>query len=199
MQKLSIALCLLLAAGAVQAQGNVEAGQAKAAVCAGCHGADGNSPADIFPKLAGQHADYIVSQLQAFKSETRVEAQMTPFVAMLSDEDMLDVAAYFAAQTVQTGTATNDVGTGRKIYLGGNPATGVSACAACHGSNAAGNPSAHYPALKGQHAVYMVKQLNAFKDGSRAGNANAKLMADIAKRMSAEEMEAVAAFIASAP
>jgi cytochrome c553 len=195
MQKLSVALCLLLAAGAVQAQGNAEAGQAKAIVCAGCHGADGNSPADLFPKLAGQHASYIVSQLKAFKSEERIEPQMTPFVAMLSDEDMDDVAAYFATQTVQAGTPVDDAVLGKKIYIGGNLATGVSSCSACHNADAGGNPSAHYPSLKGQHAGYVVKQLNSFKDGSRSGNANAKIMVDIAKRMSAEEINAVAAFI----
>jgi cytochrome c553 len=175
--------------------GDIAAGQTKGAVCAGCHGVDGNSPAPIFPKTAGQHAEYIISQLQAFKSGERVEPQMVPFVAALTGQDMADLAAYFSSQKVQPGTANDPEGKGEKLYYGGNTATGVSACAACHGPKGGGNPGANYPSLKGQHGEYVKKQLIAFKTGTRAASANAQLMADIAKRMSDEEIAAVSAYI----
>ncbi len=171
------------------------AGKAKSALCASCHGADGNSANPEWPKLAGQHAKYIVKQLADFKAGRRENAMMAPMAAGLSEADMANVAAYFSSQTMSLGEADPAlVGLGEKIYRGGNKATGVAACMACHAPNGMGNPAANFPRLAGQHAKYVENQLKAFRSGQRANDAG-KMMRNIAAKMTDAEIAAVASYI----
>jgi cytochrome c553 len=170
-------------------------GAQKAAVCAGCHGADGNSPNPEWPKLAGQHAGYLRAQATAFRDGARQNAMMSPMAANLTDADIADIADHFAAQKIKPGTARADlVATGEQLYRGGNGQNGIPACMSCHSPTGAGNPAAGYPAVGGQHAVYTAKQLTAYKNGERTTDVNA-VMRTIAGRMSAAEIEAVASYI----
>ena len=181
--------------GAVHAAGDAEAGKAKSAMCLACHGADGNSPAPNFPKLAGQHADYIAKQLNQFKSGERVDATMNGMVAALSEQDMLDLAAFYATQQRTVGTAAeSDVELGQVIYRAGNPTSGVAACAACHGPQGMGNPMAKFPGLSGQHADYTVLQLKNFRSSTRNNDAGS-MMRMVAKKMSDDEINAVAQYV----
>ncbi|MEY3220698.1 MAG: hypothetical protein RIT27_2055 [Pseudomonadota bacterium] len=205
MKKLTFALCAVLsgsafandAAAPATPVGDAKAGQTKAAACGACHGPDGNSPSDAFPKLAGQHAAYTVDQLKAFKDGKRKDPMMSGQAAPLSDQDMLDVAAYFSSQTPQPGMAAKEsVELGQKLYRGGNATTQVPACMACHAPNGVGNPGAKYPRLSGQHAAYTKKQIARYKEGNHNGSANAKMMQDIASRLSPEEIQALSEYIA---
>jgi len=189
----SIASLALL--GSAHAAGDVEAGKTKSAMCAACHGADGNSVAPNFPKLAGQHADYIAKQLKEFKAGERTDATMNGMAAALSEQDMADLGAFYAAQKGTVGTAAEDkVALGETIYRAGNAASGVAACAACHGPTGTGNPMAKFPSLSGQHADYTAVQLKNFRAGSRANDAGS-MMRGVAKKMSDAEVEAVAQYI----
>ena len=170
-------------------------------LCAACHGADGNSPTSANPNLAGQGADYITLQLQHFKSGVRTNAIMAGMVATLSPEDMRALGIYFAQQTPKiAGTKERDLAlAGQQIYRGGNMATGLPACAACHSPDGVGIPS-RYPRLGGQHADYSLAQLKAFKAGERgmdkAGkDVNGKVMAQVAARLSEREMQAVVQYV----
>lgn len=172
-------------------------GKTKAMACGACHGMDGNSVTNPeWPNLAGQHASYLVEQLKAFKAGTRKNINMNAMAAPLSEEDMVDIADYFSTQTLNI-ASVDAAGTelGAKLYRGGNAATGVPACMACHGPNGAGNPGAKYPALRGQHAAYTTLQLKAYKSGERANGAAAAIMATIAARLSPEEIESVSKFL----
>ncbi len=194
-----IALIVLLGfIPAASAAGDALAGQQKSATCSACHGAKGDGGADpSWPKLAGQHAGYLAKQLKNFKSGERVNAQMAPMVAPLSEQDMLDLAAFYAEQPVRfAGAEASEemVEQGRLLYLGGNAETGVVACSSCHGPAGAGNQAAKFPALAGQHAKYTLSQLQAF-DASERANDPAEMMRSIAKTMSDAEMAAVAAYI----
>lgn len=175
---------------------DIDAGKAKTAVCAGCHGADGNSAAAIWPKLAGQHASYIAKQLSDFKSGKRKDATMQGMVATLSDDDILNVAAYYESQT-RTEAPFNDalIAQGENIYRGGITETSVAACMSCHSPKGTGNGPAAYPSLKGQHAEYISSQLAKFKSSARDNDAG-KMMRNVTKRMSKAEMDAVSAYIA---
>lgn len=165
-------------------------------VCVACHAADGNSGIAIYPKLAGQHAGYVFTQLAAIKNETRttgLSATMVPMVADLTNKDMRDVSAYFATQYVKQGQAEPGgeiLKLGAKIYRGGNPATKLPACMACHGPSGAGIPDV-YPRLSSQHADYTITQLNAFRDGTRTHD----MMKPVAMRLTDEQISAVANFI----
>jgi cytochrome c553 len=167
--------------------------QITSTVCAACHNADGNSVITLNPKLAGQHPEYLVKQLTEFKSGKRANAVMSGMAAMLSDEDMKGVAAYFSNQNLVLGKAkTNGAGSlGEKIYRGGIASTNVPACAACHGANGAGIPK-QFPRLGGQHSDYTLAQLRTFRTGERA---NAPMMMAIATKMTDSEMAAVADYI----
>lgn len=162
-------------------------------VCAACHAADGNSTISLNPKLAGQHPEYLLKQLTNFKEGKRANAVMAGMVANLSKEDMQSLAKYYAGQKQTLGKAkSNGVGSlGEKIYRGGIAATGVPACAACHGANGAGIPK-QYPRLAGQHADYALQQLRTFRTAERA---NAPMMMTIAAKMTDAEMQAVADYM----
>lgn len=162
-------------------------------VCIACHGSDGNSVVTLNPKLAGQHPEYIVKQLTEFKSGKRANAIMGGMAAGLSDADMKNLGAYFASQKLTLGTAkTNGKGSlGEKIYRSGIAATGVPACASCHGPAGAGLPK-QFPRLHGQHADYTLAQLRTFRTGERA---NAPMMMVIATKLTDAEMAAVSDYI----
>lgn len=182
------------------ARPDLNRGQAIAAqVCATCHGVDGNSESGAFPKLAGQHAEYTVKQLNDFKTQPgakqpeRKNDVMAPFAAVLSSQDVLDVAAYFASQQEKPGFAQDKawVALGQRIWRGGIVEKGVPACAGCHGPAGAGIP-VQYPRLAGQWSDYTAAQLNAFAQGTRRNNLP---MSQIAARLSDHEIRAVADYI----
>lgn len=189
-------MAMLAMAGATQAAGNAEAGKTKSAVCAACHGVDGNSGANpVWPKLAGQHPNYIIQQLQDFKAGKRIDTMMAPMAAPLSEEDMADLAAYFNGQQRTIGEAdANLVAEGEKLYRAGNAASGVSACSACHGPTGSGNPLSNFPSLSGQGAAYVVKALKDFRSGTRNNDA-AGMMRDVASRLTDAEIDAVAQYV----
>lgn len=189
-------IAFALAAGNADAAGDAQAGQAKSAPCAACHGADGNSTNPEWPKLAGQHPKYVEKQLKDFKAGRRVNAMMTGMVAPLSENDMADLAAFYATKARTGGYASEErVALGKKIYRGGNSETGVPACMACHGPSGAGDPLGAIPALSGQHAKYVAMQLYAFRDLERSNDPKA-MMRDVARWMTKEEIEAVSEYIA---
>ncbi len=197
MKKLAIATLVMFGAVGTAVAGDPAAGQAKATTCIACHGADGNSMIPTFPKIAGQHADYTAKQLHDFKSGERHDASMAPMVAGLDEQDIKDLAAFYATQTPAIGAATDELKAerGEQIFLGGDASKGLSACMACHGPNGAGIPGAQFPALQGQHAAYTIKTLKDFRSGERANDAGG-MMQDIAARMSDSDIEAVAEYIA---
>ena len=188
----SIALML---AGTAHAAGNAAAGEAKAAACLACHGPNGNSVNPAWPKLAGQSAEYIAKQLGDFKAGRRTDPVMAPQAASLSEQDMADLGAYFAKQSISPASADKDKLTlGQNLYRGGQAEKGVAACIGCHGPSGAGNPAAKFPALSSQHATYVVKAMKDFRSGTRS-NDPSKMMRDIAARMSDKEIEAVASYV----
>ncbi len=176
--------------------GDIEAGKTKSAVCAACHGVDGNSTNRAWPSLAGQHAGYTYKQLTDFKAGRRNNASMTGMVALLNDEDMKNLAAYYESQQPKAMAFDGErIETGESIYRGGITETKVAACMGCHAPSGVGNGPAGWPSLKGQHPEYLVTQLQNFKQGTRA-NDTGKMMRNVVVRMSDEEMKAVAAYIA---
>lgn len=195
-----------LAAQSGLAQGVIKGDPAKAQqivtqVCAACHAADGNSAITMNPSLAGQHPEYTYKQLMNFKPQGGKPAErnngvMAGMVANLSEDDMKNLAAYFAAQKVKPGVARDAklVKQGEAIYRGGVAAKGVPACASCHSPNGAGMP-AQFPRLAGQHAEYTASQLKAFRVGQRANDA-AQMMRGVAAKMSDQEIAAVSEYIA---
>ena len=187
---------LLVPAAAGAFEGDPAKGQGLAtSMCAACHGPDGNSPLPVNPSLAGQVPEYLYKQLRDFKSGTRKNAVMSGMVATLSDEDMRNIAAYFAAQKAQPGLARDATlaNAGQTVYRAGNTAAGLPACSGCHSPNGVGIP-AQFPRLKGQHLDYTLAQLKAFRAGER-NNDPSGMMRTIAARMSDQEMAAVAEFI----
>lgn len=179
-----------------QAAADIPAGKAKAVLCQGCHGPDGNSVTPLYPKLAGQVPEYLVKQLRDFKAQVRKDPIMSPLASPLSEADMQQMAAYFGSQKPAPGVAVGSkdvIDLGKKIYRGGNAKTGVSACMSCHGPSGHGIPP-RFPRVSGQHAAYTQKQLVAFKNGSR--NNDDGVMTRIAFRMSEAEIKAVSEYMA---
>ncbi len=164
------------------------------AVCAACHGADGNSAIAANPKLSQQHPEYLVKQLQEFKSGKRNNAVMKGFAAALSDDDMRNISYWLASKPAKAGFAKDKdlVALGERIYRGGIADRNIAACAGCHSPNGAGIP-AQYPRLAGQHADYTAAQLNMFRDGSRA---NSVQMTQVAAKLNDKEIKAVSDYIA---
>ena len=175
--------------------GDVAAGKEKSALCAACHGTDGNSVNTVWTKLAGQHSEYILKQLKDFKAGKRNNIQMNPLVATLSEEDMQDLAAYFSSQKTKIGYASAEsLEMGEKIYRAGDASKGLAACMSCHGPTGAGNPAASYPSLSGQHAEYTKIQLLAFRDNKRTNDTN-KAMQIVSEKMTTDEIDAVVNYI----
>lgn len=180
------------------AEGDATAGQAKSAICAACHGADGNSAVPNWPKLAGQHAGYLERQTALIKSGDRSVPEMMGIVAGMSEQDLRDIAAYFSSQTNNGGVAEESVAAlGQRIYKAGNADSGVPACMSCHGPAGEGNPLAGYPALAGQHSVYTSKMLNGFRAGDNWGEKDApsEIMNGAAAELTDAEITAVSSFI----
>jgi len=188
-----------LLSGPASAQGKSPGIEAQ--VCAACHAADGNSIAPANPKIAGQFVEYLDKQLRDFKAQggrkaARESAIMAGMVASLSDIDMKGLASYYASQKLKPAAAAdkNLAALGQKIWRGGNAASGVPACAGCHGPAGAGLPG-QYPRLAGQYAEYLASQLKAFKEGGRANDANGA-MRGVAARLTEREIRAVAEYAA---
>lgn len=192
---ISAALLACSATSAMAAGDAAKGATIVTAVCGACHGVDGNSAVSMYPKLAGQHPEYIAKQLKNFKAGERNNAIMTGMVANLSPEDMDNLGAYFGGQTPKLSQAkSNGAGSvGEKIYKGGIPGSGVPACASCHGPSGAGIP-VQFPRLAGQHTDYTVTQLKAWRSGERA-NDPAKMMRMVAAKMSDADIAAVADYI----
>ncbi len=176
--------------------GDAAKGQQAAAACAACHGSDGNTPiAPDYPKLAGQRANYTEKQLHDFKSGARDNAVMAGQAAALSDEQIEDIAAFYASLEVQHAAVPDKyIQTGQTLYRAGDPAQGIPACTACHGPKGNGLESAGFAALGGQSPQYTIAQLKAFRSGARANDAN-RMMRDIAAKLSDEQIEALAYYL----
>lgn len=205
MKKLLLSgLMALGVSGMALADGDAAAGQTKAAMCGACHGMDGNSPAPTFPKLAGQNARYLLKQMQDIKSGSRTVAMMAGQLDSTSDQDMADIAAYFASQTISPGAGNEALlAKGESVYRAGIKDRGLAACTGCHSPDGLGNAAAGYPSLAGQHAAYIATQLKAFRLGAedesagRHNDGEIRIMREIAFRLSDKEIEAVADFISS--
>lgn len=189
--------------GTAQAfDGDAEAGKAKSAVCAACHSADGNSAVDMYPKLAGQHASYLYKQLRDYKTgmetagkQGRNNSIMFGMVAALSDQDMKDLAAYFASQKMKAGsTPENVISKGEQLYRGGDAARGIAACIACHGPRGNGTSLGRFPKISYQHANYLKTTLQEFRSGQRANDLNG-MMQDIAKKLTDEDIEVLSQYL----
>jgi cytochrome c553 len=209
-----VTLATVAFAAPAKPAGNAAAGQAKSAACGGCHGPDGNNPPEMFaaikaPKLAGQVPDYIVKSLHDYKAARRSNEVMSPQAQAVAENDMADIAAWFGSQKVQPNPAQNKdlLAQGEKIYMKGigRPDV-VAACIGCHAPNGVGNrdwdkimsrvPAVLAPAIGGQHAGYISDQLKAYKTGKRATDP-AKVMRDIAGRMSEKDITAVSEYIST--
>ncbi|SMN10862.1 Cytochrome c4 [uncultured Candidatus Thioglobus sp.] len=189
------------------AAGDVAKGKIKSVACIGCHGVDGNVVVPTFPKLAGQNEGYLLKQLKDFKSGERVDAIMLGVVAALTEADMENLSAYYAAQNLTKNGVNSNINLelGKKIYRGGKKSTNVTACIACHGPRGRGIPSAGFPALSSQHAAYVAKQLRAFRQHSinvQTGSGKPSrtndyegMMINFTKSLTNKEIDAVAAYI----
>lgn len=204
MRKILIAGAVVfgLASHGAWAAGDAAAGGTKAAPCAACHGPDGNSAAPTFPKIAGQSAKYISKQIHDIKNDVRPVPAMKPTVDPLSDQDIEDIAAFFAAQKPSVNQAKKDlIAKGEQIYRGGIREKGVPACGACHAPDGIGNSPAGFPRLGGQHADYVAAQLKAYRaaaDGDATGrvtDGDTKPMRSIAARLSDAEIAALANYV----
>ncbi len=177
--------------------GSAAEGQGKTVACAACHGADGNSMTPAWPTLAGQHARYIVNQLHAFKDRQRMDAGMQGFAAALSDEDIEDIAAYYATQTTAPqGADPALVSLGEQIYRGGIPERGIAACIACHGPSGKGNALSGYPRVSHQHSAYLASTLRAYAAGNRRSDADLnQMMRNVAELLLDDEIDALASYM----
>ena len=198
MKRLSILTVFIfgaIAGNVSAAAGNPEAGLPKAVVCQACHGANGNSVNPEWPSLAGLGADYIADQLKYFKEGKRNNPVMMPNAATMSPGDMADLGAFFDGQ-VNTGLEADPSywQSGEKLYRAGDRARGIPACMACHGPTGRGNEPAKFPALRGQHSVYVVKQLSDYASGARATGPNG-IMPAIAKRLSPDDIRNLASYL----
>ncbi len=206
MNKVIVSLLLTLGiSGLSHAAGDAAAGQGKVAVCGACHGADGNSPAPNFPKLAGQGERYLLKQLKDIKAGTAADAkpgvgrkviEMTGLLDPLSEQDLADIAAYFASQKMSVGAADPKlVERGAELFRGGKLEQGMPACTGCHAPDGSGNALAGFPHLGGQHATYVAKQLTDFREGNRSNDGDTLVMRSIAEKLSNKDIEAVSSFI----
>ncbi|MFT5259529.1 MAG: cytochrome c553 [Saprospiraceae bacterium] len=193
---LSLVLSHSVLASEAAPHGDADAGKALSATCASCHGPDGNSPAPSFPKIAGQPAGYIAKQLAAFQNKTRNNAVMMGMVGNLSDQDMLDLDAYYSRQAATSNAISADQAAaataGQTIYQTGVAEFSVTACTACHGPSGEGMAPS-FPRLAGQHAAYIKSQLNAFKSGDRQN----VMMNSISFTLSEEQVDQLATYLSA--
>ncbi|GAA4878570.1 c-type cytochrome [Ferrimonas pelagia] len=209
MKKYAVALAILSTLStAAFAEGDPVAGQAKAATCLACHGMDGNSQIDLYPKIAGQHQDYLIKQITEFKlagqtggAEGRHDPVMSGMAMMLaSEQDITDVAAFYASQTISPGkpASAEAQAQGQALYLGGDPKRQITACVACHGTDGSGMSLAGYPALASQHTGYLKAQMEKFRSGARHNDLNG-MMSDVAAKLSDDDIAVLAEYISSMP
>ncbi|MFT4924356.1 MAG: cytochrome c553 [Phenylobacterium sp.] len=207
MKKIALSLSLVFGLAGLSAQanafeGNAKAGEAMAASCGACHGSDGNSMVSAYPKIAGQQAEYIYSQLTAFKlgmtsagKEGRNDPVMSAMAMPLTDQNMKDLAAHFAKQKMSKGfTPKEVVAQGKKLYVSGDAERGIPACTACHGPRGNGNGPANFPKISFQHADYNKASLEKFRSGTRANDKNG-MMSDIAKKLSDKDIEILSKYL----
>lgn len=206
---LKLYVCLLALGFAAQAtaDGNPDTGEAKAAVCAACHGADGNSSAPTFPKLAGLGENYLAKQMRDIKTGSRKVVEMSGLLDSLSDQDLQDIAAFYDSKKRQMSGAreitlagidnpVEVLAMGERVYRGGNINNGVPACTGCHSPAGNGNAPGGFPALGGQHSEYIEKQLLMFRNNERTNDGDKKVMQGVAANLSDKEIKAVANYIA---
>jgi len=191
---LAVSAMASTSAAPAAAKPDLAKGEASYAMCVACHAADGNSAIPGNPKLSQQHPEYLIKQLQEFKSGKRANAVMSGMVAGLSPDDMRNIAYWLASKPAKPGFAKEKetVALGERIYRGGIPDRQIAACASCHSPNGAGMP-AQYPRMSGQHADYTAAQLVSFRDGIRK---NSVQMTQVAAKMNDREIKAVADYIA---
>ncbi len=204
MKKLAIAITLFAGfSGTALAAGDIEAGKTKAMVCAACHGADGNATTlPEYPKLAGQHPKYLEKQLRELKlgmssggSEGRMSAVMSPMAMPLSDEDIADLAAFYASQPATPVAATEEsIELGSKLYMGGDVERGISACTACHGPRGEGTELSGFPRISSQNPAYIKQQLEMFRSGERNNDLNG-MMRDVAMKLTDADIEALSNYV----
>ena len=182
--------------------GDAAAGKVLTTNCAVCHGADGNSAVGDFPKLAGQNAKYLLKQMQDIRSGARPIATMTGQLEALTEQQLVDIAAYYAAQTMSLGSANKELlALGTQVYRSGDRKKGMAACLGCHSPTGQGNAPGGFPKLGGQHAQYIASQLRAFRAGAeyddrgRHNDGESRIMRDVAYRMSDKEIDAVSSYI----
>lgn len=190
----------LLAVASLHAEttGDAAAGQAKAALCAACHGADGNSTVPNWPKIAGQHPAYLLRQFNLIQSGARPVPEMAGIVAGISAQDAADITAWFASQQMSGGVAAESaVFEGERLWRAGNAESGTPACMACHGPAGEGNPLAGYPRVAGQHSLYTSSILKRFRAGENWGekDANSHVMNGVATELTDGEIDALASFM----
>jgi cytochrome c553 len=188
----------LVSAPSAFAAGDPAAGQQNSAVCAACHGVDGNSVVTMWPKIAGQHEQYLARHITLIRDGLRPVPEMMGIVAGLTDQNIADLAAYFAAQTKSPGVANPELAAaGEQLYRGGRASDGIPACIACHGPAGEGNPFAGYPRLSGQHSVYTSNMLKKYRDGAQWGenDANSAIMTSVSRLLTDAEIEAVSSYI----
>ena len=198
MKKWIILLILFAVSLSLRAANVIQADQEKAKQCVACHGADGNSQQAMWPKIAGQNQKYLLKQLQDFKKGKaggRYNAAMEPIMANLTAQDLQDLAVFYANQkgTIET-ASTDNLALGQRLYRGGDVKRGIVACGACHGPDGSGNAEAGFPRLSGQHAAYVVKQLQDYRSGERKNGVN-NIMQSIAMSMTDKDVQAVANYI----
>ena len=202
MKNLAIMFCLLMAWAQSGIAADAAAGKNNSMVCSACHGADGNSAVPSFPKLAGQGEAYLIKQMKDIRDGARPVPTMAGQLDGKSDEELADLAAYFASQP-KSGGRTNPelVALGAKIFRGGVAERNVAACSACHSPTGKGNAPAGFPSLAGQHAEYTATQLKMYRKGyedssGRTNDGDGKIMRTIAFGLSDKEIEAVSSYIA---
>ncbi len=180
-------------------KGDAEAGQAKIATCAACHGANGVALNPVWPSLAGQHSKYSLQQLKWFKEGQRKNVLMSSQAMALTDEDMRNLAAYFESQAPAVLEAANPetVSRGERLYRGGDTERGLPACAACHGPNGGGNPGVPYPKVGGQNATYLASSLREYAAGgeNRSNTETQTYMTEISQKLTPEEIDALASYM----
>lgn len=198
------AVALLMAAGTAQAEsaataplGDAKAGETKAAACGACHGVDGNPADPQYPRLAGQNEAYIARQLASFKAGTRANPIMLGFASPLSAQDMADLGAFFATKQALPGQADEPlVARAQALYRGGDTALGVPACMACHGPDGRGMAGSGYPQLAGQNVDYVAAKFKEWREGTSWGeDETAKIMPEIAKRLSDADIAALSSYV----
>lgn len=203
--KLVLLACALLAPFALFAEGpsaavmgDASAGATKSAACVACHGVGGNGIINPeWPKLAAQHPDYVATQLKNFKANVRKNPVMYGQAALLSEQDMADLGAYFGSLKPVPGLGSKDaIKIAEKLYRGGDATRGLPACAACHGPKGSGNPAAQYPRIGGQNVGYSTNQLKTYKSGERGAGKHAQMMVAVAAKLTDDEIAALASYLA---